>query len=318
MDGLRRILLPMSQRDPILRPIQRSSVSFASIFAPDDSALDPLIEEDEAGNDMKHSSSSPSVSLDMLPMPQDWRNGGGPSLTYKVGNSTIRFQRPLVAALAVILFAGCLILYALVGGGVKRGGRYKGHHDHDHFHMPPPDAVGAMKAPYNATYPLSQPTITVSGMRYRVGLIADLDEQSRVEGKQNVWASEYKQGYLYYDSSTKKAKLEWDEGDAVVLKSSLALGGRGMELSELVVFNGKLYSVDDRTGVVYQVVGGNKVVPWAILSDGNGAETKGFKSEYIVHKHDCIRRNQALHLSDPKDRTCWHAGVHCCMRFTSD
>ena len=51
-----------------------------------------------------------------------------------------------------------------------------------------------------------------------------------------------------------------------------------MELSELVVFNGKLYSVDDRTGVVY-LVENNKVVPWVILSDGNGGETKGFKGE---------------------------------------
>ena len=49
-----------------------------------------------------------------------------------------------------------------------------------------------------------------------------------------------------------------------------------MELSELVIFNGKLYSVDDRTGVVYQIENG-KVVPWVILSDGNGGETKGFK-----------------------------------------
>ena len=64
------------------------------------------------------------------------------------------------------------------------------------------------------------------------------------------------------------------------LKSSLSNGGRGMELSELVVFNGKLYSVDDRTGVVYQIENG-KVFPWLILPDGNGQETKGFKSELL-------------------------------------
>ena len=73
-------------------------------------------------------------------------------------------------------------------------------------------------------------------------------------------------------------KLEWDQGDETQLQSALATGGRGMELSELVVFNGKLYSVDDRTGVVY-LVENNKVVPWVILSDGNGGETKGFKGE---------------------------------------
>ena len=34
------------------------------------------------------------------------------------------------------------------------------------------------------------------------------------------------------------------------LKGNLAAGGRGMELSELQVFNGKLLSLDDRTGEV--------------------------------------------------------------------
>lgn len=41
--------------------------------------------------------------------------------------------------------------------------------------------------------------------------------------------------------------VEWDK-DHGVLESHLAEKGRGMELSDLIVFNGKLYSVDDRTG----------------------------------------------------------------------
>ena len=47
-----------------------------------------------------------------------------------------------------------------------------------------------------------------------------------------------------------------------------------MELSELVVFNARVFTVDDRTGIVYEVLN-NKVVPWAILSDGDGKQTKG-------------------------------------------
>ena len=47
-----------------------------------------------------------------------------------------------------------------------------------------------------------------------------------------------------------------------------------MELSELVVFDGRLFTVDDRTGIVYEIIN-NKVVPWVILSDGNGKEPKG-------------------------------------------
>lgn len=48
----------------------------------------------------------------------------------------------------------------------------------------------------------------------------------------------------------------------------------GMELSELVVFNGHLYSVDDRTGVVYRIEG-DQAVPWVILPDGDGSVSKG-------------------------------------------
>ena len=48
-----------------------------------------------------------------------------------------------------------------------------------------------------------------------------------------------------------------------------------MELSELVIFNGRVYSVDDRTGIVYEIINQEKAVPWIILSDGNGKEIKG-------------------------------------------
>lgn len=47
-----------------------------------------------------------------------------------------------------------------------------------------------------------------------------------------------------------------------------------MELSELVVFNGHLYTVDDHTGVVYRIQD-NQVIPWVILPDGDGTVSKG-------------------------------------------
>lgn len=47
-----------------------------------------------------------------------------------------------------------------------------------------------------------------------------------------------------------------------------------MELSELVVFNGHLYTVDDHTGVVYRILD-DRAVPWVILPDGDGTVSKG-------------------------------------------
>ncbi len=205
-------------------------------------------------------------------------------LTYKMGNSTIRFQKPLVAAMAVVFAALLVLLYVFAVGG-RAGSRsnfddqYHGHHQYS----PSPRLQGRARQEehppsYNATYPLSTPTITERGMRYRVAMIADLDEASKVADRKDTWRSYLKRGHFFYDSDAGKAAFEWDEGGPVELTGTTSSGGRGMELSELVVFDGKLLTVDDRTGIVYQV-DGSKVIPWQILSDGPGTETKGFKSE---------------------------------------
>uniref|UniRef100_K7FIK4 Soluble calcium-activated nucleotidase 1 n=1 Tax=Pelodiscus sinensis TaxID=13735 RepID=K7FIK4_PELSI len=122
---------------------------------------------------------------------------------------------------------------------------------------PPPGAR------YNDTYPLSPPQRSAEGVRYRIAVIADLDTGSKGP-QEHTWFS-----YASGDRVT----VEWDRADSV-LESHLAEKGRGMELSELVVFNGRLYAVDDRTGVVY-LIEGTKVVPWVILSDGDGTVGKG-------------------------------------------
>ncbi|KAM4761955.1 soluble calcium-activated nucleotidase 1 isoform 3-T4 [Cyanocitta cristata] len=136
---------------------------------------------------------------------------------------------------------------------------------------------------YNDTYPLSPPQRNPEGVRYRIGVIADLDTQSR-GSQEHTWFSYLKKGYLVLSDSGDRVTVEWDK-DESMLQSHLAEKGRGMELSELVVFNGKLYAVDDRTGVVYQIEG-NKVVPWVILPDGDGTVGKGFKAEWLAVKDE--------------------------------
>ncbi|XP_041077528.1 soluble calcium-activated nucleotidase 1-like [Polyodon spathula] len=125
---------------------------------------------------------------------------------------------------------------------------------------------------YNDTYPLSPAERTPQGVRYRIGVIADLDTDSRSKAQQHTWFSLLKKGYVVVSESGDTLTLEWDSEDTV-LESHLAEKGRGMELSELIVFNGRLYSVDDRTGVVYRIEG-SKAVPWVILPDGDGTVSK--------------------------------------------
>ncbi|OCT62729.1 calcium activated nucleotidase 1 L homeolog isoform X1 [Xenopus laevis] len=136
---------------------------------------------------------------------------------------------------------------------------------------------------YNDTYPLTPPLRTPEGLRYHIAIIADLDTDSR-SAKANTWVSYLKRGYLTLSSSGDHVAVEWEKED-IVLETHLAEKGRGMELSELIVFNGKLYSVDDRTGVVYRIEG-SKAVPWVILTDGDGTVGKGFKAEWLAVKDE--------------------------------
>uniref|UniRef100_A0A3Q3J2I0 Soluble calcium-activated nucleotidase 1 n=1 Tax=Monopterus albus TaxID=43700 RepID=A0A3Q3J2I0_MONAL len=167
--------------------------------------------------------------------------------------------------------------------------------------------------PYNDTYPLSPPEKTKNSVRYRIGVIADLDTASR-SAKEQTWFSYMKRGYLTVSESSDRLEVEWDT-EVVTLESHLAEKGRGtgthssvafyslhyvnvvksvwvisilaagMELSELVAFNGHLYSVDDRTGVVYRIEG-NQAIPWVILPDGDGSVSKGFKAEWLTVKDE--------------------------------
>ncbi|KAE8575774.1 hypothetical protein XENTR_v10003937 [Xenopus tropicalis] len=136
---------------------------------------------------------------------------------------------------------------------------------------------------YNDTYPLTPPLRTPEGLRYLIAIIADLDTDSR-STKANTWISYLKRGYLTLSSSGDFVSVEWEKED-IVLETHLAEKGRGMELSELIVFNGKLYSVDDRTGVVYRIEG-SKAIPWVILPDGDGTVGKGFKAEWLSVKDE--------------------------------
>lgn len=79
--------------------------------------------------------------------------------------------------------------------------------------------------PYNDTYPLSPPEKTKHGVRYRIGVIADLDTASR-SSKDQTWFSYMKRGYLIVSDSADRLEVEWD-AEAVTLESHLAEKGRG-------------------------------------------------------------------------------------------
>lgn len=194
--------------------------------------------------------------------------GGLPMLASMANPTDPRFRlkwKPIVAvALSLLLL---LLLFMHLSSGL---------HPHSYNSSGWRGGRGGTQEPgtrYNDTYPLSAPVRTPQGTRYRIAVIADLDTNSRRE-KEMTWVSYMRRGYLLVSQSGDKVDVEWDV-DRVVLESHLSEKGRGMELSELAVFNGKLYSVDDRTGVVYHI-DGDKAVPWVILPDGDGSVAKGW------------------------------------------
>lgn len=212
---------------------------------------------------------------------QNWRQAIRTPTAYRVGNNTIRMQTNFVYTVAILGIAVLILLYLLLPHS-RNGGpltNAEGDGDFELGHMPHRFPTSGFQ--YNSTYPLTPVIKSRSEVVFKISLIADLDERSK-SGNNNLWQSYMKTGRLSYNIKSQLVSFYWDE-NLVTLNSSLSLGGRGMELSELVVFNGKLYSIDDRTGVIYEVEN-NRVIPWVILTDGDGRQTKGFKGEWATVK----------------------------------
>lgn len=210
---------------------------------------------------------------------KDWRKAIKTPITYTVTNEVVRLQTTFVSVIAVLGMMVLLILYLMLPPKMQI---YE-----DHIHTSS-RYTSCPKSIYNSTYPLSKVRVVGgdSATKYQIALIADLDTNSKVNNFTNIWYSYLLLGTLTHYSEEDVVKLEWDE-KPIKLKSTLSSSGRGMELSELVVFNGKLYSCDDRTGIVYEVIdNGHKILPWVILNDGNGQSSKGFKCEWMTVKDE--------------------------------
>lgn len=207
---------------------------------------------------------------------RDWRKALRTPPSYRIGTTTFRFHFHFV--FIIICLATLVLLFYYVTPG-SRSSYSDSDNLFEKFHPP-------VHQTYNYTYPLSAPIIG-NGMRtYRIAMIADLDKESRVNG-QNVWKSYYKKGYLSYTEATEAIVVSFDDDPVVELRNQYSLNGRGMELSELVTFNGKLLTFDDRTGMVFEL-SNEKVSPLLLLMDGDGKADKGFKSEWATVKDETL------------------------------
>lgn len=123
---------------------------------------------------------------------------------------------------------------------------------------------------------------------FRIAVIADLDQTSKkADGKQ--WKSTYMTGTLRRKGES--YDIKWDAPAEIVTSHNEA--GRGCELSELVRYNDRLYTFDDRTGIMFEVEHSDRsdalpapyLVPRHIFMEGGGdINDKGLKIEWSTVK----------------------------------
>ncbi|KAJ6617882.1 Soluble calcium-activated nucleotidase 1 [Pseudolycoriella hygida] len=205
---------------------------------------------------------------------RDWRKALRSPPSYRIGNTTFRFHFHFL--FIMICLATLILLFFYLTPGSRSS-----YSDNlfEKFHPPAHHR-------YNYTYPLTAPIISNGIRSYRFGIIADLDKESRISG-QNEWRSFFKKGYLSYTQSTEAIVVTFDEDPVVELRNQYSLNGRGMELSELVTFNGKLLTFDDRTGLIFEL-NNEKLTVLSLLMDGDGKTSKGFKSEWATVKDEVL------------------------------
>ena len=217
---------------------------------------------------------------------RDWREALESPPSYRIGKRNVRIQTKFITFFVIF----CLIILFIRYIMLPKPSPNDKYINYNSFTLPKPSMqVGYNSVykefsykQYNNTYPLTRPIRTAKGLTFRIAMISDLDIDSKSKLEPDVWFSYLQKGYLEWNPSLNSVYVSWDKS-TVQLKSSLSQGGRGMELSELLVFNGKLYTLDDRTGVVYEIIK-NDVVPWVILPDGDGKTRKTFKSEWASVK----------------------------------
>lgn len=193
----------------------------------------------------------------------DWMKAVRTPTPYRVGNARFHLKPRMVAYAGMFATAVLILLIYFIPTTQRTK-----------LSMPcQRDFVDTLTKKVDTTYPLTEPIVTQHGIQYRIAIVTDLDTASKSGKKENIWLSFMVYGNLTLSDDHRKVTITF-EAEPVTLTSSVSQGGRGMELSELVTFNGKLYTVDDRTGFVYEIWK-NQAIPWVVLTDGDGRQMKG-------------------------------------------
>ncbi|KAI6240704.1 Soluble calcium-activated nucleotidase 1-like protein [Aphelenchoides fujianensis] len=153
--------------------------------------------------------------------------------------------------------------------------------------FPPRPSTAASRAaerpPYNHTLlytPEQQPN---GWTRIPLITIADQDKLSASKTVKGLFVAPSVRGHLRYNLNTMEFEIEWES--VFNYTSFLNNKGRGMELSDLKVFNGHLYAPDDKTSIVFRLTD-QMAIPWTVEADGNGFNNRTYKTEWLAIKDE--------------------------------
>ena len=135
-----------------------------------------------------------------------------------------------------------------------------------------------LRGPLNTVWGESRPD------ELKLVIVSDLDQASAVDGKKPTWRSIFKRGTLKHFKNHDGVIYSIDWEPDVNLIGGIGEEGRGMELSELQTWQGKLMSFDDRTGIAYEITKDMKAIARYILMEGDGLQPKGQKTEWATVK----------------------------------
>ena len=128
--------------------------------------------------------------------------------------------------------------------------------------------------------------------KFYFAAVTDLDELSKVEGENKpTFRSVLLPGILSSNKDEKgKVTYRMEMGTPRELITKHNEAGRGAEFSELTLYQNRLYTFDDRTGDVFEIL--NKadgqesfVVPRFVITEGDGETDKGMKWEWATVKN---------------------------------
>ncbi|KAK6753936.1 hypothetical protein RB195_013119 [Necator americanus] len=113
-------------------------------------------------------------------------------------------------------------------------------------------------------------------------IVTDNDEDATAPKSQ--WRAITRKGVLKLSKDNSTAHVEWDSKSSdQELMSGFSYKGRGMELSDLTEYRGRILAPDDKTGIIFEIKK-NQALPWVILNSGPGNTTSGMKTEWLTTK----------------------------------